>query len=71
MLEKWPPISHPVLRTHPRSERKALYVDSVAVKRIEGLTEREGDSLLRFLREPNHSPQLQRRFTWEHDSIAF
>ena len=70
-LEKWPPVSHPVVRTHPKSGRKALYVYSVAVKRIEGLTERESDALLRFLCDHINSPQFQCRFRWEPDSIAF
>lgn len=70
-LRKWPPVSHPLVRTHPRSGRKALYVYSVAVKRIEGLTERESDALLRFLCEHINQPQFQCRFRWEPDSIAF
>jgi len=70
-LVKWPPVSHPVVRTHPRSGRKALYVYSVAVKRIEGLSERESDALLRFLCEHINSPQFHCRFHWEPDSIAF
>lgn len=70
-LEKWPPVSHPLVRTHPHSGRMALYVYSVAVKRIEGLSEKESDSLLRFLCEHINSPQFQCRFRWETDSIAF
>lgn len=70
-LTKWPPVSHPLVRTHPRSGRKALYVYAVAVKRIEGLSEKESDSLLRLLCEHINSPQFQCRFRWEPDSIAF
>jgi len=70
-LVQWPPVLHPVVRTHPRSGRKALYVYSVAVKRIEGLSEPESDALLRFLCEHINSPRFQVRFHWEPDSIAF
>ncbi len=70
-LEKWPPVSHPVVLTHPKSGRRALYVYAVAVSRIEGLSESESDALLRFLCDHVRSPEFQCRFRWEPDSIAF
>ena len=70
-LEMSPPVSHPIVRTHPKSGRKALYVYGVAVSRIEGLTERENEALLPLLCEHVRSPEFQCRFHWEPDSIAF
>lgn len=70
-LSKWPPVSHPLVRTHPRSGRKALYIYSVAVKRIEGLSEPESDALIKLLCEHINQPRFQCRFRWEPDSIAF
>lgn len=70
-LSKWPPVSHPLVRTHPRSGRKALYLYSVAVKRIEGLSEPESDALIKLLCEHINQPRFQCRFRWEPDSIAF
>lgn len=70
-LELSPPVSHPVIRTHPQSGRKALYVYGVAVSRIEGLSERENEAILPFLCEHVRSPEFQCRFHWEPDSIAF
>jgi taurine dioxygenase len=70
-LEMSPPVSHPVVRTHPRSGRKGLYLYDVAVSRIEGLTERENEAILPFLCEHVRSPEFQCRFRWEPDSIVF
>jgi taurine dioxygenase len=70
-LEQWPPVSHPVVRTHPVSGRKGLYVYGVAVSRIEGLSERENAWLLPLLFNQISSPEFQCRFHWEPDSIAF
>jgi taurine dioxygenase len=70
-LKKWPPVSHPVVRTHPVSGRKALYVYSVAVSHIEGLSEAESEAILSFLYEHTRTPDFQCRFRWEPDSIAF
>ena len=70
-LAAWPPVSHPVVRTHPESGRKALYVYDVAVSQIEGLTERESQALLPLLCEHVRSPEFQCRFRWEPDSLVF
>lgn len=70
-LAQWPPVSHPVVRTHPESGRKALYVYDVAVSQIEGLSERENAAILPLLCEHVRSPAFQCRFTWEPDSVIF
>ena len=46
ILEKSPPVEHPVIRTHPRTGRKALFVNANSTTRILGLTERESALLL-------------------------
>ena len=70
-LAEFPPVSHPLVRTHPESGRKALYLYDVAVRQIEGLGERENRVLLSLLCEHVRSPEFQCRFRWEPDSIAF
>ncbi len=70
-LEQWPPVSHPVVRTHPVTGRKGLYVYAVAVSRIEGLSERENAWLMPLLFKQISAPEFQCRFHWEPDSIAF
>ena len=68
---KWPPVEHPVVRTHPMTRRKALFVNANSTTRIVGLSERENDALLPFLIDHVRSPEFQCRFRWEPDSIAF
>jgi taurine dioxygenase len=71
MQKKWPPVDHPVVRTHPRTGRKALFVNGNSTTRILGLGERENDVLLPFLIDHVRSPEFQCRFRWEVGSVAF
>lgn len=71
MQKQWPPVDHPVVRTHPRTGRKALFVNGNSTTRILGLSERENDVLLPFLIDHVRSPEFQCRFRWEVGSMAF
>ena len=66
-----PPVRHPLVRTHPRSGRRALFVNRLFTTHIEGLSEAESDAMLRFLFEHLETPELSCRFQWRPDSIAF
>jgi taurine dioxygenase len=68
---KWPPVEHPVARTHPVTGRKALYVNGNSTTRIVGLSERENDLLLPFLCDHIRSPEFQCRLRWDTNTIAF
>jgi taurine dioxygenase len=67
----WPPVEHPVVRTHPVTGRKGLFVNGNSTTRIVGLSERENAALLPFLVDHVRSPEFQCRFRWEVGSIAF
>jgi len=67
---KNPPVAHPIVRTHPVTGRKALFVYDVAVTHVEGLPERESDLLLNMLYDHMYAPRFQCRFQWEPGSIA-
>jgi alpha-ketoglutarate-dependent taurine dioxygenase len=67
----YPKALHPVLRTHPVSGRKSLYVNSMFTTRIVGLPAAESDAVLGFLFDHVKNPQFQCRFRWERNSIAF
>jgi len=68
---KLPPSAHPVVRTHPVTGRRCLYVNRVFTTRIPGLGERENEVLLPFLFEHVARPEFQCRFRWTENAIAF
>jgi taurine dioxygenase len=70
MQAQYPPHRHPVVRTHPVSGRRALFVSRNWVSRIEGLTERENEVLLPFLFDHVRDPLFQVRFSWRPGSVA-
>jgi taurine dioxygenase len=67
----WPPVRHPVVRTHPVNGKKALFVNGNSTTRIAGISDRENQWLLPFLIDHVRSPEFQCRFRWDTGSIAF
>jgi taurine dioxygenase len=68
---EYPPAEHPVVRTHPETGQRAIYVNEIFTSHIVGLDTGESDELLRFLCAQARVPEYQCRFRWEPDSIAF
>lgn len=62
---------HPVVRTHPETRRKALFVNDHYTLRFEGMTEEESKPLLQFLFNHAIRPEFTCRFRWQDGSIAF
>lgn len=76
--EKWaqldsqyPPVTHPVVRIHPDTGAKVLFVNSVFTSHIVGLEKEDSDPLLAQLNSQFTRPEYQVRFRWRKGSLAF
>ncbi len=67
----YPRAEHPVVRTHPVTGRKALYVNRGFTRRILGIPRDESEGVLRYLYEHMENPLFQCRFRWRANSVAF
>jgi taurine dioxygenase len=63
--------SHPIVRTHPETGRKALYVNIAHTVGIEGLTAEESAPILGYLYQHQIRPEFTCRFRWRPGSLAF
>ena len=62
---------HPVVRTHPETGHKALYVNVAHTASIKGLTDEESAPLLSFLFAHQIKPEFTCRIAWQPNAIAF
>ena len=67
----YPRAEHPVIRTHPVTGKKALYVNRGFTKRILGVPRDESAAILQYLYGHAENPLFQCRFRWQPNSIAF
>ena len=61
----------PVVKVHPETGRKLLYVNHSYTVGFEGMTEAESKPLLNYLLDHGHRPEFTCRFRWEPGSVAF
>jgi taurine dioxygenase len=66
-----PRAEHPVVRTHPVTGRKALFVNRWFTARIMQLKPQESSALLEMLHRHTETPEFHCRFKWQAGSIAF
>jgi len=67
----YPRNEHPVVRTHPVTKRKALYVNREFTVEIPQLGKLESEALLQFLYNHCEDVRFQCRFRWQKNSVAF
>ncbi|MEN2425252.1 taurine dioxygenase [Chromobacterium vaccinii] len=68
---KHPPISHPLVRIHPESGRRALFVSEGFTVAVNDLPEAEGQTLLQFLFAHQSRPEFSVRWRWQAGDVAF
>jgi taurine dioxygenase len=67
-----PSCWHPIVRTHPATGRKALYVNRLMTVAIEGMAETEGNALLNALFDHQEQPQFVYEHVWRpHDVLLW
>lgn len=69
--KSYPRADHPVVRTHPDTGRKCLFVNPIFTTRINDVPRIESDAVLRMLFEHCANEDFQVRFRWRPGSIAF
>ena len=68
---KYPPARHPLVRTHPATGRRCLYVNAIFTSHVEGMPAEESRALLEHRYRQADVPEYQCRFRWQKNSIAF
>lgn len=68
--EKFPPVRHPMVRTHPETGRKCLFVDRIFTSLVDGMDERESFELVNRLCDLIEVPEFQVRHQWKVGEIA-
>jgi taurine dioxygenase len=69
--KKYPMVEHPVVRTHPETGKKCLYVNVGFTQHIVGMEPEKSKELLKLLYAQAAIPEYQCRFRWQKNSIAF
>jgi taurine dioxygenase len=62
---------HPVVRVHPETGERGLFVNPLFTDKIDGLRQREGDALLALLYQSAQAPEHTVRWNWEPGDVAF
>lgn len=68
---KTPVANHPLIRTHPITRKKAIYVNRTFTTGIQGMNKNESASILEFLFEHCENVNFQIRYRWNKNDMAF
>jgi len=65
-----PPVVQPLVRVHPVTGRKALYLNETVTRQIHGMTPAESEGLLRFLFAHQVRPEFTYRHRWQRNDLV-
>ena len=68
--DRFPPMQHPVVRTHPETGRRALFVNRIFTVRLDDVSDRENEVLLPMLCDTFLQPDIQVRLRWSPGTVA-
>ena len=71
LSSEFPPIEHPVVRVHPETGRRTLFVNPIFTQHVVGLDPDESEALLTVLFRQVTRPEYQCRFRWTSGAVAF
>ena len=72
LLADEPVATHPLVRVHPETGRRALYLGGAFMRGIAGMHPEESEALLGFLQSRLHDPNIQVRWRWrQHDVVMW
>ena len=71
MRERFPEVIHPVVRTHPETSERSLFVNAVFTREILGVSAEESEALIEHLGSEASCPEYQIRVRWEPDTLVF
>ncbi len=67
---QFPPQHHPIVRTHPETGTRVLFVNASFTRRIDGMEDAEGAALLSHLLDRFKVPEYQVRFRWSSNAVV-
>lgn len=67
---KFPPIEVPVIKTHPETGRKLIFVNEAHTSHLLGVSKTASQNLLNYLYDLVKTPEVQARFEWQEGDVA-
>lgn len=71
LSEQFPPVEHPIVRVHPETGRRTIFVNPIFTQHIVGMDDAESDQLLGILYRQMTRAEFQVRFRWTPGAVAF
>ena len=68
--DKYPLVHHPVIRTHPETNEKAIFTNNFFTSHIDGVEKEESQYLLRKLADAIRDPSIQIRVRWDETTVV-